>query len=366
MAPSELVRPVYDGPGLASLFPALTGRADDGWLPDLARRARTVVLLVLDGLGWATLREHHALMPTLAGMDGGPITTVAPSTTAAALTSITTGTAPSEHGLIGFRVRIDGKVLNALAWRFEGHQRPPDPVRVQRQIPFGSREVPVVTKAEFRTTGFTEAHLRGGRFLGWRAMSEIVEHIRHVASGDDRLVYAYYPGVDEVSHAHGLHDGFFAAELRFADRLVADVLDALPDDAALLVTADHGQVHVGPEGWRALGPFGELVDACSGDGRFRYLHAARGAGPELLAAATEEHGAHAWVVGREQLLDERWLGPPPSPAVLRSIGDVVIAADGPVAVADPDLPQETGLIGAHGSLTAAEMLVPLVAGRGRG
>lgn len=360
-----MVRPVYDGPGLASLFAALTGHGENGWLPDVVHGARTVVLLVLDGLGWTTLREQRALMPTLSGLEGGPITTVAPSTTAAALTSITTGTAPSEHGLIGFRIRVDGKVLNALAWHFESNERPPDPVRVQRQIPFRSREVPVVTKAVFRTTGFTEAHLRGGRFLGWRAVSELVEHLRGIASDGERLGYGYYPGVDEVSHAHGLHDGFFAAELRFADRLVADVLDALPAEAVLVVTADHGQVHVGPEGWLALGPFGELVEACSGDGRFRYVHAARGSAGELLAAATAEHGAHAWVVGREQLLDERWLGPPPSPAVLRSIGDVVIAPHGPVAIADPDLPQETRLIGAHGSLTPEEMLVPLVAGRGR-
>ena len=34
-------------------------------------------------------------------MTGGPITSVVPSTTATALTSITTGLSPGEHGVVG-------------------------------------------------------------------------------------------------------------------------------------------------------------------------------------------------------------------------------------------------------------------------
>src|SRR5687767_13694440 len=59
------------------------------WLPTPAVGASQVVLLVLDGLGWAQLQDRPGLAPTMTAMTGGPITTVAPSTTAAALTSIT-------------------------------------------------------------------------------------------------------------------------------------------------------------------------------------------------------------------------------------------------------------------------------------
>src|SRR5258708_4652306 len=101
MAPEPVVAD-YDGNGamhcVTEVIPALLGAADDSWLPEPARDAKRVVLLVLDGLGWSAVREHAALLPTLAAASGGPITTVAPSTTAAALTSIATGTAPSEHG----------------------------------------------------------------------------------------------------------------------------------------------------------------------------------------------------------------------------------------------------------------------------
>ena len=44
---------------------------------------------------------------------------------------------------------------------------------------------------------------------------------------------------------------------------------------------------------------------------------------------------------------------------------MILAPRDPVAFVDPDLPNEARLVGAHGSLTADEMLVPLLAARGR-
>jgi hypothetical protein len=363
--PAAPVRPVYDGAGVSNVVPALLGARDAAWLPIPTRDARTAVVLVVDGLGWDAITDRGELLPELTALTGGPITTVVPSTTASALSSITTGRPPAEHGVIGFRIVVDHVVLNVLSWQASNGRRPPEPFTVQRHPPFLGREVDVVTKAAFASSGFTEAHLRGSRFRGWRALSSLVEHCRRLAAAGTPFVYAYYDGVDAVAHAHGLHDGFYDAELRAVDRLVGDLLDALPDDAVLVVISDHGQVHVGPDGWRDLDGVRDLFERGSGDGRFRYLHARRGAASDLLATATALYRDEAWVLGRDQLLEEAWLGPAPSPATRRRVGDVVLAARAAVAFVDPALPREAGLISAHGSLTAPEMLVPLLAGRGR-
>ena len=42
-------------------------------------------------------------------------------------------------------------------------------------------------------------------------------------------MYAYYEGIDKVAHAEGLGP-YYDDELRAADRLVGDVLEALPPD----------------------------------------------------------------------------------------------------------------------------------------
>ena len=68
---------------------------------------------------------------------------------------------------------------------------------------------------------------------------------------------------------------------------------------------------------------------------------------------------------REELVDDGWLGPGPPPLHLRRLGDVALLPYAPVGFVDPAMPGERRLVGAHGSLTAAEMLVPLLAGRGR-
>src|SRR5262249_10364711 len=134
---------------------------------------------------------------------------------------------------------------------------------------------------------------------------------------------------------------------------------------ALVVTADHGQVQVGPDGWRSLAPLHDIVETYAGDGRFRHLHAKSGRAGDLHAAAEDLHGDEAWVFRREELLDDGWLGSDPVPATYRRVGDVVLAARAPVGFVDPTLPYEAQLVAAHGSLTAAEMEVPLVASRGR-
>jgi hypothetical protein len=359
------IKPDYSGPNITNVVPALLGTRSVGWLPDPVAGARSVVLLVLDGLGWEARTTHARHLPELRDLEGGPITTVVPSTTPAALTSLTTGLPPAQHGITGFRIRVDHTVLNAIRWQQENGKRAPAPEGMQRHDVFAGRPVPVVTKAEFRTSGFTGVHLRGADFYGWETTAVLVEHVRARVADGERFVYAYYPGVDVVAHAHGLVEPFYARELEAADRIVGAVRDALPGNAAVVVTADHGQVHLDDASWIGLGAIDGMVAAYSGDARFRYLHARDGAARELVSAAAELVGDDGWVFSREQLLDEGWMGDGVSRPARQRVGDVVLAARGSVAFVDPTFLRETGLRSAHGSLTPRELEVPLVAGRGR-
>lgn len=359
--------PDYSGANVRGIVPALLApsrAALPPWMPADVAGARQVVLLVVDGLGWEQLQERTALAPTLAAMSGGPITTVAPSTTATALTSITTGLAPGEHGLIGYRFDLGGEVLNVLRWSTPrgDARRVHEPSRLQPFAPFLGESVPVVSKAELEQSAFTEAHLRGTRPVGWRAASSIAVIVRELLLAGERLVYAYYDGVDKVAHERGF-GAHYDAEVVAADRLVADVAAALVPGAVLLVTADHGQVHVGANLVTPVDGVRRLTRSSSGEGRFRWLHARPGAAPDLLAAASEAHGHHAWVVSREQVLDEDWFGPVVSGPVAARLGDVALVARDPISFDDPADSGPFPLVCRHGSLTSAEMLVPLLAAR---
>ena len=82
--------------------------------------------------------------------------------------------------------------------------------------------------------------------------------------------------------------------------------------AALVVTADHGQVDVGAN-VEVLGP--EIMDdvtLISGEGRFRWLHARPGAVDDVAATAAEQYADLAWVRTKEQMIAEGWLGGVPT------------------------------------------------------
>jgi hypothetical protein len=360
----EPLIPDYAGACLSNVVPALIDPSNPPppWLPDAAVGATQVVLLALDGLGWDQLDTRRSLAPTLASMEGGPITTVAPSTTATALSSLALGMAPGEHGVVGYRINVRGDVLNVLRWQTPaGDARtviPPD--RFQARPAFRGHRPVVVTRAEFAGTGFTSAHLADVRFRGWRTTSTLVTEVKHALRAGEPFVYAYYDGIDKVAHEYGLGE-HYDAELVSTDRLVADLAAVLPPGAALVITSDHGQVQVG----EAIVPIHEdvmaSVELLSGEGRFRWLHARPGAAADLAAAARECHGERSWVRTREEVIQEEWFGPTVSEVAAARFGDVVLAAIDPVAFEDPADTGPYRLQCRHGSLTPAEMRVPLVA-----
>ena len=364
MAPTPLV-PDYAGPCLSNLVHALTAPEPPEWLPAAATGASSHVLLLLDGLGWKQFMDRKHLMPTLAAMEGVPIHSVAPTTTATALTSVTTGLAPCDHGVVGYRILVDGEVRNVLRWQLDGGDArrtlPPD--ELQPVTPFLGLRPPVVTKAEFGTTGFTLAHLRTARLHGWRVPSSIVVETADRVDAGEPLVYAYYDGIDKIAHAEGLQD-HYDAEIGFADELVSRVLDSVPDDTAVLVTADHGQVAVGDRTAELPASVLDLVEVQSGEGRFRWLHARAGAADELADTCRDLFGHESWVVTRDQTIDERWFGPVDTGA-LRRLGYVALVPHEPIAYLEPGDSGPFDLIGRHGSMTDDEVLVPLLCARGR-
>src|SRR5258708_29526342 len=173
-------------------------------------------------------------------MEGRRIQSVVPTTTATALTSITTGLPPAAHEIVGYRVKVGNDVLNVLRWRAGGtdaRQSIP-PAEFQTRPVFGGTAPPVVTRGEFSSSGFTTAHLPGVELHGWQMPSTLVTHVQNLLASGAPFVYAYYDGIDKVAHEYGFGP-FYDAELVRADRLVADLVATLPSDATLVVTAAH-------------------------------------------------------------------------------------------------------------------------------
>ena len=227
MSPTPTL-PQYSGANVRGIVPALLaprGGSRPAWIPSAAAAAEQVVLLVIDGLGWEQLQQRRHLAPNLAALSGGSITSVVPSTTATALTSITTGLTPGEHGVVGYRMEMSGEVLNVLRWS-AGHgdsRRQIIPAATQPFQPFLGERIAVVSKAELEQSAFSEAHLRGCEPAGWRAASSMPVIIKSLLARGDRLVALHQaslprrcpgrrravvlPGTRTGDRTAGLHDG---------------------------------------------------------------------------------------------------------------------------------------------------------------
>ncbi|HEX3785410.1 MAG TPA: nucleotide pyrophosphatase/phosphodiesterase family protein [Pseudonocardiaceae bacterium] len=383
--PQTILLPRYGQRALADVVPALLAAQGVEGLPNVLAvpAARTVCLLLIDGLGWQLLREHAELAPVLSSMAAGtePITAGFPSTTATSVASIGTGLTPGQHGVVGYAFAVPGQpLLNALRWGTQlGERRDlreqlvpeqvqPLPTMFERAAADGI-EVTVTAPIIQRRSGLTRAVLRGGTFRTGFALGDLCTIAAAGLAGPGRqFCYAYHGDLDLVGHVYGPGSAPWRQQLRFVDQLVAGIAESLPPDGLLVVTADHGMVATtGPDridadtepellaGVRLLG----------GEARVRHVYTEPGATPEVAARWAELLGDRALVRTRDEAIAAGWFGPVVSDRVLPRLGDLIVAMLGNSGVVRGVAEAaEAGMIGQHGSLTPAEQYVPLLFARG--
>jgi hypothetical protein len=332
--------------------------------------ARRACLLIVDGLGWELLRDRPAAAPFLSELarNSRPITAGFPSTTVTSLGSICTGQPPGQHGILGYQVAIPGenRLLNGLRWdaRVDPLRWQPLPTVYERAAAAGIAAVHVAQGA-FRGTGLTVATMRGADFRPADSMGALAAQAATALRENDRaFVTVYHGDLDGTGHVFGVASDAWYNQLAHVDKLAEQLAGALPSGAVMYVTADHGMVDISPDDKFDVDARPELRSGLAllgGEPRARHLYARRGAAADLLAAWREVLGDRAWVVSRDEAISEGWFGPVDA-AMTRRIGDVVAAATGALAlVATKAEPRESALFGMHGSLTAAEQLVPALA-----
>ena len=124
----DLVLPDYGGPCITNIVPALLGPPDEApaVAPGVLADADQVVLLVVDGLGWEQLQARLRPSPPSPRWRARSITTVAPSTTATALTSTHDRPAAGRARRRGLPHRRPRRGAQRAALVDGGRRRPPE------------------------------------------------------------------------------------------------------------------------------------------------------------------------------------------------------------------------------------------------
>ncbi|MGK0740505.1 alkaline phosphatase family protein [Leucobacter sp. Z1108] len=339
---------------------------DDGSLPPL----RSFVMVVVDGLGHANLQARAAHARSISRLPSRRIETVIPSTTGAALTTLTTGRLPGEHGLIGYRIRHpkQGLLSTLKDWRDI-----PDRRAWQRSTPLfefaaavGARPVAIGRPAH-ATGGLTEAILSGAEYHGAVTIADrCAIASRLLRAGEPIVAYLYIDELDKAAHADGWQSDLWLKRLEQLDAALDDLLRTLPGDVGVVVTADHGMIDVPEHRRLELGVDSEEFSGVSevgGEPRMRSLYLHVGTDPESVAERVGAAlGKLAWVGTRGEAIAANWFGPMAA-GVAERLGEVIVAARGQVCFTLPgDSPETRAMVGQHGGLSSEERGVPLALG----
>nr|WP_202513233.1 nucleotide pyrophosphatase/phosphodiesterase family protein [Streptomyces sp. SID3343] len=369
--------PRYGTGALSDLLPSIAASlgipGEDNTLNLAPSRAACVFLI--DGLGWELLRAHpveapflHSLLGTSFAGSGSPLTAGFPATTATSLASFGTGLTPGIHGLVGYAVAVPGenRLMNQLRWVEDMAPRAwqPYPSVLERAAEAGV-DVVQVNDEIFRHTPLTRAVLAGGRYVGAEFGDRRVKGVlKALAKPGPVLVYTYASELDRCGHGMGVDSPEWRAELRRIDGVVRSLAEGLPADSVLYVTADHGMVDVAPDNRIDVDTDPGLsagIALLGGESRARHLYTRPGATNDVYAIWDDMLGDQMWVLTRDEAIEAGWFGPVVEDRVRARIGDIVAAAFGDVAVVASRREQgESRLTGVHGSMTAAEQLVPLL------
>jgi hypothetical protein len=327
-----------------------------------------VCVLIIDGLGWELLRAHPAQAPFLGTLTGGPLTAGFPATTATSLGSLGTGLSPATHGLLGYQVLVPGtgRLLNHLRWADHVDPRvwQPRPTAYERAAEEGVA-VAYVASGQYAHSGLSTATTRGARYAAADGLGQLVAQAEQaLREGDRSYVTVYHPDLDATGHRFGAGSPAWRHQLRFVDTLAERIAEVLPPDAIMYVTADHGMTNPAEKvDAEAVDALRHGVALLGGEPRARHVYAAPGAAADVLAGWRETLGDRAWVAPREEAVAAGWFGEAP-PEMLPRIGDVLAVPHADVAIVAPTAePIESALIGMHGSMVAAEQLVPLLISR---
>lgn len=404
----EHVHPYYQGRSILNIpssISKLLGAGSFGtsplaadWLAGHDESIRRVIFILMDALSLARMRQwmNAGRIPVwekLAEIGTfSALTSISPSTTCAALTSLWTGRPPAWHGISGYEMWLKeyGVVANMIEHRPMAFDSPAGSLS---QAGFDPLNFLPEKNGEAQTLGThlarqgVQTHVFQHYSIAHSGLSRMFMHdaiihpistaanlwvnVRQLVESESKAkqyIWVYWGDVDGLSHFYGPDDERPAAEFTsFSADFERYFFEALSAAARagtyIILGADHGQIHTRKDPHYDLSNHRSLIRRLhimpTGENRLAYLYPRPG-----QSEAVREYIERTWpnqfsVVESEYALHKGLLGSGKHHADLRDrCGDLMLAARG-----DAYLwwgARENPLIGRHGGLSADEMLVPLL------
>ncbi len=401
---ADFITPQYGGRSLANLADSVcklvdvpnlgVGPLGDDYLDPVGKDVQRVVVVLVDALSLEHFRRWSETSPVWHDLipQGvlGAMTSIAPSTTNAALTSLWTGRAPATHGVLGFEVWLKqyNMVANLLFHSpatfknsFESLEQTgfnPDEFLTVPTLGAHLKEHGVESYAfqnrSIIKSGLSRTILADSNLEGISSPSEMWVNLRKLLEDKpaQRLyAYAYWGFVDGSFHRYGSDDERPEAEFAsfsadFERHFLSKLNPRSRKNTVLILAADHGMVYTPKDSNRDLKNHPKFVDMLtmlpSGESRCAYLYVKQGQKENVRTYINAHWPGDFLTLDSAQALESGLFGPTPHHFDAHNrVGDLVILAKGDAYLWWAD--KKNPLLGRHGGLTPQEMIVPFLAVR---
>ncbi len=347
-------------------------------------RAKRVVVLLVDAMGYDIAKQVIEEERELEAFgEVHRLSTVFPSTTVAALTTMATAALPIEHGMLGYVLYLKEYGVLANMIEFTPVGMPRDSLLVKGVNPLNFLETPtiyedlrnygasplLITANAFKESALSKMLNSGASVQGYTAKTDMMTKIRKaIESGKYAYIYAYWPMVDAMGHVYGPPSEEYTEEvrdtlLRFKN-IVIDKLDSkVINETSFLILADHGQMYADWKKDFVLSAQSEFVETLEtmpcGEPRMLYLYT-KDIEETVKKGMEFFKGNVEFVESREALKAGLFGNAIPSPRGLERIGDLLALPLKGYSFTVKYLGNERHLKGKHGGLSEEEMEIPLL------
>ena len=338
-----------------------------------------IVLTLVDGLGM-NLLERLPADSFLRRNLWEQMQTVYPSTTAVALTSLTTGEWPQDHAVTGWWTQLPalGSAATILSYTARSNNQDLLKRGIGPEVVFPveslwksmPRSVRVIVPKAIVGSVYSKYFSGGRETVGYESLANGVDSVvKHVTESEERtFTYLYSSRVDSEAHMYGMTRPQVQHALSEVEREVERLARLVGDKARIVVTADHGFLDAPPPKRhtlrvnRQLQPMFRLMP--SGDARVMYLYTLEWARERVRRYFEQRFEQVFMVVDMEDAIKIQLFGPTEPTAETRErLGDLVVVSSGE-DVLEYNASRGSGrmlkLNGHHSGLTPDEMLIPLI------
>lgn len=206
------------------------------------KKFNKIALVLLDGLGIKNIEASIGKDSFFYRHIYESCSSVFPPTTVAATTSVQSGLYPCQHGWLGwtnYYKPIDRSLTVFLNSDSETGEKLEDEPVALRLCPYET----LWDRINAANIGVKAHYLSSYGGTAFESPKELAELIRGIfESEEESFTYAYWPFPDHYMHMYGPDSNEVRDNILDLQENIKSVADFLPDDALLLVIADHGQI----------------------------------------------------------------------------------------------------------------------------